>query len=155
MSPLPSPTPLRRTVLRMLFSPGSLLFGFVVLIITMCPGARGEESFGLLALNAGLSSPAAVDITTLDVPVAPARSAPVIGRSTRFDRVPSSTARSATPAERSSAAPAVRDTESFRHSRSALPLLTDPLLNDSASARISPMTGPAVGVRPKLPISKR
>ncbi len=41
MSPIPSPVPFRRTALRTLFSPMGLFVGFVVLLISTCPGARG------------------------------------------------------------------------------------------------------------------
>lgn len=154
MSPIPSPAPLRRAFLRALFSPGSLLFGFVVLIIITCPGARGEGVMGLLTENEGLFGP---DYLTLDMPVAEAEPAPVISPAAKFGRMPSSTARSATPVERGGS-PAAGAGPSFRHSRAALPLLVDPLLDDAPrapSVRISPMTGPTVGIRPKLPAPLR
>lgn len=157
MSPIPSPAPLRRRLARVLFSPASLLFGFVVLIIVTCPGARGDGGLGLLAVSDGLRTSAAVDFTNLDLPVTPARPA-VMARSTRFDRTPTSTARSATPVERGAAAPVAGSADAFRHSRAALPLLVDPLLDatpQSPSAAIQPMTGPAVGIRPKLPTARR
>jgi len=155
MSPLPSPVPLRRAILRMLFSPASLLLGFVVFIITTCPGARGEDAVSLLVTNGGLMPRAGADVTTLDVAVIPTRPAVLAARSTRFDRVPASSARSSTPAERVRLAPAPTG-EIFTNSRSTLPLLTDPLLDAaSPSASLSPMTGPAVGIRSQLPSALR
>lgn len=159
MSPLPSPTPVRSAILRMVFSPTGLLLGFVVLLIVTCPGARGEESLGLLVTNDGLRS-SAVDLSNFDVPVPPSRPTPVIGRSSRYDRVPVSSARSATPLERGlrDREPRAVDAESFRHSRAALPLLVDPLTGDAArapSAKLNPMTGPAVGIRPQTPVAGR
>lgn len=155
MSPIPSPAPLRRTVARILFSPAALLFGFVVLLITTCPGARGESSFGPLMGTEAFRAPAVAELPNINVPVVPvARPSAVIGRSTRFDRVPSSSARSATLTERNAAAPAAADSEAFRHSRLAMPLLVaDPAR--APAANINPMTGPAVGIRPKLPAAKR
>ena len=41
MSPIPAPAPLRRAILRVVFSPAGLLCGFVLLLIATCPGARG------------------------------------------------------------------------------------------------------------------
>lgn len=161
MSPIPSPTPLRRTLARLLFSPAGLLFGFVVLLITTCPGARGEGSLGMLAENnGGLFSSSAIELAKYDsIRVNPTHQpSAAIGRSTRLDRVPTSSARSATPMERGAAAPAPVDAEAFRHSRSTLPLLVDPMLDETArasSAGIRPMTGPAVGIRPKLPTAAR
>ena len=157
MSPLPSPTPVRTALLRMIFSPTGLLLGFVVLIIATCPGARSEESLSLFAANDGLRS-SAVELSRFDMPVAPSRPSPVIGRSTRFDPAPVSSARSATPMERGLRTPGTVEAETFRHSRTTLPLLVDPLSGDrdqAASANISPMTGPAVGIRPRLPVAGR
>ncbi len=155
MSPLPSPSPLRRAFVRALFSPAGLLFGFVVLLIVTCPGARGEGFSASLALNGGLAATA--DLPALDVPVAPAnRSTTSFARSTRFDRAPVSSARTATPVERKAQASAI-DTEAFSRSRAAVPLLVDPLLDEISSGRpaISPMIGPAVGVQPKPRVSRR
>lgn len=156
MSPIPSPTPLRRRFVRALFSPAGLLFGFVLLIIVTCPGARGEGALGLLSVGDGLQASAAVGIMDLNLPVAPARPV-MVARSTRFDRPPSSTGRSATQAERR-VAPVGDAPDAFRHSRSALPLLVDPLLDTTPrapAAAIKPMTGPAVGIRPTLPTGTR
>lgn len=160
MSPIPSPTPLRRTIARLLFSPAALLLGFVVLLITTCPGARGEGAIGLLIANDGMLTSASSDFAKLDMAITPVRvPASVSARSTRFDRAPASSARSATPAERSAATRAVGgESDALRHSRSTVPLLVDPLLDDVSSApaaRITPMTGPAVGIRPKLPTGVR
>lgn len=159
MSPLPSPTPVRSAILRVIFSPMTLLLGFVVFVIATCPGARGEESLGLLMKNDGLRS-STLDLSSFDVPVAPNRPTAVIGQSTRLDRAPVSSARSATPMERGlrHRDPDSVDAESFRHSRAALPLLVDPLTAGAArapSAKINPMTGPAVGIRPKTPVAGR
>lgn len=157
MSPLPSPTPVRSALLRMIFSPTGLLLGFVVLIIATCPNARGEDSLSLSGASDGLRS-SVVDLARFDMPVAPSRSAPVIGRSTRFDRAPISSARSATPMERGIRAPGSVDAETFGTARSPLPLLGDPMEMDAAratSANLNPMTGPAVGIRPTLPRSGR
>lgn len=160
MSPLPSPIPLRHRLARLLSSPASLLFGFVVLLILTCPGARGGggEALGLVPAGSTVFAAqpdlASLDLTAPDlakVQAKPAASRP-LGRSTRFDRVTPSTARSATPAERP-ANPA----ESFRHTRSAVPLLVDPLLADAprVSPTIRPMTGPPVGIRSRYPGEKR
>lgn len=155
MSPLPSPVPLRRAILRMLFSPASLLLGFVVFIITTCPGARGEDAMSLLVANGGLVPQVGSNVATIDVAVIPTRPAVLPVRSTRFDRVPASSARSSTPAERVRLTPASTG-EIFTNSRSTLPLLTDPLLDDaSPSASLRPMTGPAVGIRSPLPSAAR
>lgn len=150
MSPIPSPVPLRRRLARILFSPAGLLCGFVVLLIVACPGARGDGSLGLIPAGHKTFT-ASADALRLDLPkpVVPA-ARPTdrpIGRSTRFDRVPPSAARSATPSERA-AGPAA--SEAFRHSRSTLPLLVDPLLADAPriSASVRPMTGPPVGIAP-------
>lgn len=155
MSPLPSPTPLRRALLRALFSPIGLLCGFVVLIIVTCPGARGDEAISVLLSNGGLNAttrPVSLDALAAAGPVAPSR---VVGRSTRFDRVPVSSARSKTPAERAAetgARPATGGTDDSTLSpRSPLPLLGDALTDRPSSAGIVPMTGPAVGIRPKMP----
>lgn len=154
MSPVPSPVPLRRTLSRVLFSPTGLLFAFVVLLITTCPGARGEMGFDdLLAVEVGASS---ADITALDVPVAPTPAPRVIGRSTRFDRPKASSLRSPTGVERGERAAA--GAEPFRDVRSPLPLLKDPIFDDAASNPLSgirPMTGPAVGIEPRLTAASR
>lgn len=153
MSPIPCPTPLRRTILRLVFSPMGLLCGFVVLLIATCPGARGDQAISLLLANGGLqagSSPASLD--GLVVPPSP-----VNVHSARFDRTPISSARSKTPAERAAdAAPArpLGEHDDLSHSRAALPLLVEPLtpsLNRPETAAIVPMTGPTVGIRSRLP----
>lgn len=149
MSPIPSPTPLRRAVARILFSPAGLLFGFVVLLIATCPNARGDSSFGaLLALGGGSSS---TDLARLDVPVAPATAT-----SARAAKPFRSSWRSPTPAERGERYPT--SSEASEGPLAAVPLLTDPLLEGKATpptAHISPMTGPTVGIRPKLPTGLR
>ena len=153
MSPIPSPTPLRRRLARVLFSPAGLLFGFVVLLIVTCPGARGEGSLGLLSEGAsGLSTGSSLMSLDLVVPATKPAAPRSIGRSTRFDRTAPSSIRSATPAER----PA-DSADTFRHIRSATPLLVDPLLADApqVSATIRPMTGPPVGIRSRYPGEKR
>lgn len=144
MSPVPSPVPLRRKLSRFLFSPTGLLFAFVVLLITTCPGARGEGGFDqLLAMEIGAS---AADITAVPVSVAAAPAPRVIGRSTRFDRP-----RVPTAVEGSERATAGGD--SLRDDRlPVLPLLNDPLFDDAAGnppPRIRPMIGPTVGVQPQ------
>ena len=152
MSPLPCPTPLRRAILRKLFSPAGLLLGFVVFIITTCPGARGDDAVSLLAASGGFVPRVGIDATTLDAVVTPVRPATVAARSTRFDRALPSSTRSSTPTGRVRVAPGPTS-EIFTNSRSTLPLQTDPLLDDAAApaAGLRPMTGPAVGIRPKLP----
>lgn len=149
MSPLPSPTPLRRKFTRVLFSPAGLLFGFLVLLITTCPGARGDGSAAAnpsrrTGFAAGTQLPS-FDLTK-PLPAQPA--ARPFARSTRFDRSATSPV-SATPPASRPGAPA----DQFRHSRAVLPLLVDPVLDaaagDSATS-LTPMTGPAVGIRPTL-----
>lgn len=161
MSPLPSPTPIRRAFLRVVFSPVGLLCGFVVLLLVTCPGARGDDAISQLLANGGLtagSRPANLD----SLAAVQSRPSAALVRSTRIDRAPISGARSRTPAERAAATGSVRevgDTDGFRHSSSALPLLGDPLRETDgagpASAGIVPMTGPAVGVRQKSRGSSR
>lgn len=159
MSPLPSPTPLRSLLLKVVFSPAGLLCGFVVLLIATCPGARGEEAISMLLANGGLSAaarPASLDSFVV-TPLAPARTE--IGRS--VSTAPRSLARSKTPAERS--AESARPTSAGgmdvpSPARSALPLVADPLAGAAdrpTSAALVPMTGPAVGIRPRLPGSTR
>ena len=149
MSPVPSSFPLRRKVSQFLFSPTGLLVGFVVLLIATCPNARGELMNNMFAMNGGLPT---ADLTNLSVPVAPAAAPRVIGRSTKFDGPQASSLRPATPSERGERTSTA--TGPFRHSRSPLPLLVDPILEEGSQAsagRISPMTGPTVGIRPRLP----
>lgn len=159
MSPLPSPTPVRNAIVRMIFSPIGLLCGFVVLLITTCPGARGEDSLGLFAGTDGLRS-SVVDLSRLDVAPATSRPAAVLGRSARPDHAPVSLARSATPSERQLRVRggAADDTGSTTGSPSVLPPLVNQLTSEAAQApavSIRPMTGPAVGIRSKLPGSGR
>lgn len=124
MSPLPSPTPLRRALLRVVFSPAGLLFGFVVLLLVTCPGARGEvPSSGLGTFSSSYGSSALPDITNLQVTIS------------RRDRPTSSVARSATPSERATSARPVYEGLQDRDAR-------------SAAVRLVPMSGPAVGVKP-------
>lgn len=154
MSPIPSPVPLRRTVARLLFSPTGLLFAFVVLLLTTCPGARGQSGFDqLLAMEVGAM---ATDITTIAVPVAPSSTPRVIGRSTRFDRPRESAAQAPAAVERGARAGAGADP--LRDARLSIPLLDDSLFDEAAGnlpPRIRPMTGPAVGIEPRLPNAAR
>lgn len=160
MSPVPSPMPLGRSLARILFSPPSLLVGFVVLLIGTCPGARGEGTGTLIPdglatfvsgqnalANLDLSAPAVIAPTPARLPVRP-----TIRESSRLDRLKPTAVRSAAPQERPGAEP-----DSFKHSRAALPLLVEPLLAEGKAAQASglrPMTGPPVGIRPKLPTPK-
>lgn len=157
MSPIPSPTPIRRTVLRMLFSPAGLLFGFVVLLIATCPGARGGDAMDLLVENGGL--PSFNDPTLARLESLAAHPAPALGPSSRVDRIPMSGARFATPAEQQARLSGMGESQPLRHSRATLPLLFDPLPGEEsapmASSAIRPMTGPAVGVPRQLPTSRR
>jgi len=154
MSPIPSPTPLRRTIARLLFSPAGLLCGFVVLLIFACPGARGDDGMrGVAADNPVLASTKGLMDLGFQSPSSEAPRPRVIGRSTRFDNAARSSARSATPSEREA-----RAKELFRHSHTALPMLVDPTRVDdqqAAVASLRPMTGPTVGIRSKLPHEKR
>lgn len=151
MSPIPSPTPLRRVAARLLFSPAGLLFGFVVLLIVTCPGARGESGFSsFVALGGGAS---AADWTRLDVPVAPATASEMTSRPSRPAR---SSWRSPTPAERDEAAAVT--ISALDDSRSTAALVTDPAgkgRNPVPAARLKPMTGPTVGIRQKHPTGGR
>lgn len=160
MSPVPSPMPLGRSFARILFSPPSLLLGFVVLLIGTCPGARGEGAGslipdGLATFASGQNTLANLDLTASAVAAAtPARVPvrPTLRESSRLDRLKPAAVRPAAPQERSGA-----EADSFKHSRAALPLLVDPLLADGKAAEASglrPMTGPPVGIRPKLPTPK-
>lgn len=154
MSPIPSPTPMRRTVLRFVFSPTVLVCSFVLFLIVVCPNARGEDVFGIFAPQAGHPFPGGSDLMSLNVPVAAAR--PVKTSAIARPTMPS--VRSATLEERGPVAPAVEEAEPFRHSRAALPLLVEPLQSVSAKdpfAHLSPMTGPAVGVKAKVPAPRK
>lgn len=124
MSPLPSPTPLRRVFLRMVFSPAGLLFGFVVLLLVTCPGARGEvPSVGLGSIDGLYAVGSAPDITNLQVTV------------TRSDRPALAIGRSATPSERATAGRPAIDGIKTQNGR-------------SVASRFVPMSGPMVGVKP-------
>lgn len=151
MSPIPSPTPLRRVAARLLFSPAGLLFGFVVLLIVTCPGARGESGFAnILALSGGAQS---TDWTRLDVPVAPATASETISRPSKSRQ---SSWRSPTPAERGGLADVT--SPAFGDSRITASLVTDPVVEGNTATpktRLKPMTGPTVGIRPKLPAGGR
>ena len=158
MSPLPSPTPMRRTFLRILFSPAGLLCGFVVLLITTCPGARGDDTMGLLAATGGLHGSTGGDLTSLDALLGST------GGSAEIGRVPAASLRSPLPTERGAVGreprPSILSREDvFPHSRIAIPMLVAPLPGDAnttpASAALAPRTGPAVGVPRKLPVSFR
>lgn len=156
MSPLPSPSPLRNAILRTVFSPMGLFFGFVVLIMVMCPGARSDDAISLLLSNGGMESRRGlVDVDALEAVPSPAISR-TIGRSTRSGRAPISSARSKTPSERAaesaalSQAPRQSRALPLQHSPSTLPILADPVTTDravDAPAAIVPMSGPAVGIR--------
>lgn len=151
MSPIPSPTPLRRVAARLLFSPAGLLFGFVVLLIATCPGARGESGFAnILALSEG--APAG-DWTRLDVPVAPATASETISRPSKSRR---SSWRSPTPAERGEGGDTIIN--ALGDSPTTASLVADPVVERNAAAqttRLKPMTGPTVGIRSKLPAGVR
>lgn len=157
MSPVPSPMPLRISFARILFSPPSLLLGFVALLIVTCPGARGEGAAtlipdGLATFTSGANTLAQLDLSAPAV-AAPTPVRPTIREPSRLDRLKPAAARSAAPRERTEAA-----TDSFTHSRAALPLLVDPLLADARQAQatgLRPMTGPPVGIRPKLPTPRK
>jgi hypothetical protein len=160
MSPVPEQIPRRISFARVLCSPPSLLLGFVVLLIVTCPGARGEGVVtlipdGLATFVSGANTLEDLDVSASAVAATtPARLPvrPMIRESSRLDRLKPKAARSAAPRERSEAA-----TDSFTHSRAALPLLVDPLLAEGKPAQASglrPMTGPPVGIRPKLPTPK-
>ncbi|MFM9059495.1 MAG: hypothetical protein ACKOSQ_10290 [Planctomycetaceae bacterium] len=155
MSPLPSPTPVRNVIVRLVFSPIGLLCGFVVLLITTCPSARGEDSFGSFGTHDGLRS-SVVDLSRIEVAPPAARPVPAIGRSTRFDRAPASLARSATPMERQLRDRGAAPVDATAVAGAAAPVspLVNPLTNDASSApavSLTPMTGPAVGIRPQVP----
>jgi len=131
MSPLPSPTPLRRTFAKIVFSPSGLLFAFVVLVIVACPGARAADGVRSSAASTdplfmlakqGMNPDADVFVP----PVRPRMTTP-IGRSGRLDAVAPTKARSATPAERGEPAAKV------------------------SSVTLRPMIGPPVGIRSRLP----
>lgn len=151
MSPIPSPTPLRRVFARLLFSPASLLFGFVVLIVVTCPGARGDEGAGSISSRDPVfgSSAAVLNLGFKATASAPApRKA--IGRSTRFDRAPAAATSGAPAAQRGSTARGAAG-----DSQTALPLFVDSLLGAGAArpaVDIRPMTGPPVGIRTSLPL---
>lgn len=161
MSPLPSPAPLRRSILKVMFSPLGLFCGFVLIIMATCPGARGDEAFSMLLANGGLQStkqPADLDQFQ---PVVTRPVAGVADRPILRERAPISAARSKTPAERareSARGPVGGASESVQHTPSALPLFADPIAaggERGSSASLVPMTGPAVGVRRQLPRSGR
>lgn len=161
MSPLPSPTPLRRSIARVMFSPLGLLFGFVVLIMITCPGARGDDAISSLLANGGLEAgrhPA----NLADLPVVATRTTwRSTDRSTTRDRAPISAARSKTPAERaleSARNPLVDPSADGVEEPATLPLVSDPLAiggTRASAAALVPMTGPAVGIRPRLPRTGR
>ena len=162
MSPLPSPRPIRQKILRAMFSPIGLLCGFVVLLIATCPGARGEGALGLLAASE-FAAVSGADVLSLDKE---SRHLVASSAAPRGVVAPRSSARSATPAERRTGVssahlpgrPAASGSELFRHTRSALPLLVDPVTTGAdlaPSASIRPMVGPAVGIRTKLPATLR
>ena len=147
MSPIPSPTPLRRVFARLLFSPAGLLCGFVVLLVLTCPGARGAEGAKPISPHSAIFGSSATVVNLGFQPTAAATPTPrrAIGRSTRFDRAPEGATTSASAARRGSAAPSSRGLP-----QTDLPLFVDSLLGTTASkpeSDISPMTGPPVGVR--------
>lgn len=153
MSPLPSPTPLRRALLRVIFSPAGLLCGFVALIIVTCPGARGEDAIALLAGPFAGPQISSVDLARFDMPVASRQAAPATGRPVHSDRAPISSARSATPSERARRVAGGVDRVAFPSARAASPVLVDPLFSEAAmspAAPIRPLTGPPVGIRPPV-----
>ena len=159
MSPIPNPPPLGRSVARFVFSPAGLLFGFVALLIVTCPGARGDSSLGLITDGAAAFSGGGseLDGLRLSVPPQAARALPrpvarpTGGDSSRLQLLKPRALRTAAPGERSGG------DDLLTQSLSATPLLVDPLLKDppkSAAAGIRPMTGPTVGIRPKLPAAR-
>lgn len=153
MSPIPSPTPLRRKLSRLLFSPAGLLFGFVLLLIATCPGARGDDA-ATAASSRRTGFAAGTDLPTFDLtkPLAAPPATRPFARSTRFDRGAASAARAVGTENRTGAS-----IDTFRHSRAVLPLLVDPVIDAAArgaTTSLAPMSGPAVGIRPRLPIAK-
>ena len=149
MSPIPSPTPLRRVFARLLFSPAGLLCGFVVLLVLTCPGARGAEGTKPISPHSAIFGSSA---TVVNLGFQPTAAAPTarraIGRSTRFDRVPEARAKVAPAAQRGPGVEAAA-----RQSPTDLPLFVDSLLGAEAAkseSDIRPMTGPPVGISPIL-----
>lgn len=138
MSPLPNPTPIRHAILRIVFSPAALLCGFIVLVISTCPGARGETAIEMLAANGGLSAQAGNAADDRGIP---------------------SAVRLGTSAGRGPQSSILAPEEMFPHSRSAVPLLVAPLPGEvtrgPSASLVMPMKGPAVGVPRKLPVSYR
>jgi hypothetical protein len=138
MSPLPNPTPIRRTILRIVFSPAALLCGFIVLVISTCPGARGDTAIEMLAASGGLSARAG---------------------GAEADRGLPSAGHVRTSVGRGLHSSILTREDMFPRSRSTLPLLVAPLPGDvshsPSAAPITPMKGPAVGVPRKLPVSHR
>ena len=152
MSPIPSPTPLRRKLGRLLFSPAGLLFGFVLLLIATCPGARGDDAEAASSRRTGFA--AGTDLPTFDLtkPLTAPPAARPFARSTRFDRGAASATRPVQTEDRSG-----NSFDSFRHSRAVLPLLVDPVIDAAArgaATSLAPMSGPAVGIRRKVPSAK-
>lgn len=153
MSPLPSPSPLRRSIARIVFSPAGLLFGFVAMVIVACPGARGSEPVLLTAENKAVLAGGSKSIRFILMENTPMNPKPrVIGRSKRFDGL--------APAAGSATAPAAGpagSADALRNVKAVLPLLVDPLLTDTprVSASVRPMTGPSVGIQPRLPGGNR
>lgn len=150
MSPLPSPSPLRRSIARILFSPAGLLFGFLAIVIAACPGARSSEpvliTANTKAVLAGGSGSAGFILTA---PM-PLNSKPrVVGRSRRFDGI--------APASGSATAPTAGpagSADALRNVKTILPLLVDPLLTDTprvSAATPTPMIGQPVGTATSLP----
>ena len=130
MSPVPSPTPLRRTFAKIVFSPTGLLFAFVVLVVVTCPGARAADGLRTAASTDPLLMLAKqgmnLDADVFVPPVKPRMTTP-IGRTGRLDAVAPTKARSAMPAERGEPAAKV------------------------SSVSLRPMIGPPVGIRSRLP----
>lgn len=145
MSPLPSPSPLRRSIARILFSPAGLLFGFLAIVIAACPGARSSEPVLITANTKAVlagSSGSAGFILTAPMPL---NSKPrVVGRSRRFDGIAPATVPAAGPAG---------SADALRNVKTILPLLVDPLLTDTprvSAATPTPMTGQPVGIATRL-----
>ncbi|MFM8792883.1 MAG: hypothetical protein ACKON8_09435, partial [Planctomycetota bacterium] len=141
MSPLPSPSPLRRSIARIVFSPAGLLFGFLAIVIVACPGARSSEPEQITARTkavlAGGSNSARFILMT-PTPVNPKPR--VIGRSRRFDGI--------APASVPATGPE-GSADALRNVKAILPLLVDPLLTDAprvSAANSTPMTGQPVGI---------
>lgn len=143
-----NPANTRRSVLRLICSPGGLAVGFVVLLVATCPGSRGDGAVELfLSQDGGLSGPmASASSTSIAVdPLTAAATAPVH----RFaDSGSQPFGRSKTPSERAKVdVPATGGRiDMFRRMRGTLPMLVAPLPGMTGlSTNLEPMTGASVG----------